>query len=797
MIKDRSSFFAQLALMDALKDNLLSIILAKNPNVDISKREPFFDNVSKFYSIYTLENREDITEIVGTNNNSIDSWLNSDLRIKNVKIKSVRGFPDSQIPFGIDFCEDGEISSMIILGNNASGKSSLYDAIEFNYCKRIGETELRTSEPLEDDDDNFKEFLKHFNNPFEESICDVETNNKLFNLHDINIPKEVRDKINPNSHFISDFDIYKFGKLDYQKNGNQTFQNLVAQNIGLSEFLEIEKQLYTFANYSRRIESTLVSNLSKEIDSAKKIIETTQASIVQKTAELKALENDKVNSKVPENIKLEIGILAELKKISFSYQFDFDIFTKEIETYKLLYTQYITSSNQNRSLEEIQFLNLGISLLENHSDCPFCNSSKLSIEEIRDEVKNRIQQIQEANKLSKELNSGFNNVVELFDSLFSNFRSLKAKVNQALMLINNTPLYNTLTNYLHELLGFLNNLLSNDLLLEIDKMNENPDFIKDKFKFSYRLINQYEAFSNEELSNFLSTILEFNQNYNKKISELDYEFSEKLNNTSVEAQIAILKNEIQKFSNQIQQYKKDVDRKTPELLKATKQLELFQKVKSETKEYYKQFHGALVKETQQAFEPIKSIVKSILDQYLYDEDRSVNLIIENKPDEIDEETGEVVSEIITAYIKPRDGKHPPLSVNKYFNTFHFRLFCAMVGISIAVASRKITGINLPLVFDDIFYSSDFEKRLRIEEFIEKLFKLFKEFTPDKPLQLIIFTHDQVVFESAISAVQQVENEPIQFGKLFPYQEAEKKEDFYNLIFKMPSYLPQRLYQNHL
>jgi hypothetical protein len=77
MIKNRSSFFIRLARHDSLKNNLLSIILAKNPNIDISKRESFFDNLSRFYSIHMLDERTQLEELTGDNTETIDSWINS------------------------------------------------------------------------------------------------------------------------------------------------------------------------------------------------------------------------------------------------------------------------------------------------------------------------------------------------------------------------------------------------------------------------------------------------------------------------------------------------------------------------------------------------------------------------------------------------------------------------------------------------------------------------------------------------------------------------------------------------
>lgn len=163
--------------------------------------------------------------------------------------------------------------------------------------------------------------------------------------------------------------------------------------------------------------------------------------------------------------------------------------------------------------------------------------------------------------------------------------------------------------------------------------------------------------------------------------------------------------------------------------------------------------------------------------------------ISKEPAEIDEDTGQVLSEVITAKMQMGDSENYQ-SVGKILNTFHYRLFATMVGVAIAIASRKNTKINLPLVLDDIFYASDFENKSAIETFVKALFEIFKEFTPDLPLQLILFTHDQMIFESIANVQEDFnlgEQGKIEFAKLFSYKEAQEQDGFLNLVYKYPSY----------
>jgi hypothetical protein len=796
MIKNRTSFFIRLAKHPILKDNLLSIIFAKNPNIDISKRESFFDNLTRFYNIHSLAERQQLEELSESNSATIDSWINSDLRIKNIRLQSLRGFPKSDIPYGINFTDGADnISSMVILGGNATGKSSLYDAMEYSFCKQIGEAELRTSKKLNDDE--FKGFLRHYNNPFSETSCEVITASKVFKIENENIPKEIRDKINPDTHFISDYDIYEYGKLDYRNKGDGSFQNIIAQRVGLSEYLEIEKYLYQYTSYNRLIEKNNVSKLDKEINAAKKSIESNEKAILEKQEQVKSLQE---NSNAPSNngsTRLLIDLNEQLKRKSFQYSFDYENFKNEVSNFKLLYAQYSTLTIKSGSLQEIQFLEMGMALLEKHDNCPFCNDSKLSKNEIAEYVKNKVDEIKNLNELSKKLNTSSNNIIEYFKQLKTGLISIRTKNSEELKQIQGKTEFNDLSRIATALDGIIGNSFSNDFSGDILDIESNSNFLKDKIGYIDFVLSRNQDFINDDLQKNTSSISRYEVKRKEILSKIESDLNAKLTTTSAEGQIAILKNDIEKLTKDNIQYAKEVELKEPELLKASSIYELYTNVKREAKEYYTVLKTELAKETQEAFDPIKDIVVTILGEYLYEEDRPVDLIIETIPDEIDPETNEVISEIIVASIKQRNTTNPPISVNKYFNTFHFRLFCTMVGISIAIASRKNTGINLPLVLDDTFYASDFEHRATVERFIKRLFELFKKHTPDITLQLILFTHDQMIFESAISATYQNEISNIQFAKLFPHQDSNEIDGYKNLINKIPTNLPHRVMQNQL
>lgn len=155
----------------------------------------------------------------------------------------------------------------------------------------------------------------------------------------------------------------------------------------------------------------------------------------------------------------------------------------------------------------------------------------------------------------------------------------------------------------------------------------------------------------------------------------------------------------------------------------------FDEVKADASAFSKIYHNALNEEINKSFAPIKMVVEEVLENYFKFDNRDIELVISKQPEEFDEETGEVISEIITAQLRIKNQNIQLQPVGKYLNTFHFRLFSTMVGISIAIASRRNTQVNLPLVLDDVFYASDFENRTSVEMFLKQIFDAFKNIHP--------------------------------------------------------------------
>lgn len=795
MIVSKDIFLKKLVQLPELSSNTIAFVFADNPDINISSRENFFANVISYFKRFK-EHKPDITQYrLEENDNLIKSWEGKDLRIQDVKLKSVRGYPQSEKPFGIDFKgKNGEPQSMIILGGNATGKSSLYDAIEYSYCNSIGEALLRAYKEGSEDDVKFMDFLEHNDNGKANIFCHVQTKSVEFDIqeHKDNIPKSVRDKINPDTHFVSDYDIYTKGQLDYEKNTQRSFHNIIAQSLGLTELLEFEKQLTTFTLYKRQVESRNVSSLKKSNDNQQTLINSNEKAISEKQISLEQLKQQQSINPDDKKIKETLEIINTIKQTSFETSLNASQFKKSIEQFNIAYTNLISKEIKNGGLHEIQFLNLGLELLKEHDDCPFCGSSKLLKDEIAISVNQRISKIRELNEVTQILNKAVNDILGDIENLKTQVDILKSKNVKEVNITKEKTEFNELFVLDNSFGTIIGELTAKEILTELFNLNENPNYLKDKNKFLYELFKSNFEFAEKELTQFLNAVAEFNSKRIDHIRKIELDVADKTQTKSLTEQIIGLNKEITDLQKQSADARANIKKDTEKINDLQEQMSQFEEVKADASAFSKIYHNALNEEINKSFAPIKMVVEEVLENYFKFDNRDIELVISKQPEEFDEETGEVISEIITAQLKIKNQNIPLQSVGKYLNTFHFRLFSTMVGISIAIASRRNTQVNLPLVLDDVFYASDFENRTSVEMFLKQVFYAFKTYTPDLPLQLILFTHDQLIFESAIKVVKEIEGTDIAFAKLFHYSEAQDAGDYLNLIYKFPDYFPNTI-----
>jgi hypothetical protein len=791
VIKDKRNFLIELVGLPELADNTIALVFAQNPNLDISSREKFYENVVGYFNRYRQTKPEIVKEITGEDN-SVESWYGKDLRIKSVRLKSVRGYPDSEIPFGMDFVNGaGEPESIIILGGNASGKSSLYDSIEYCYCNSIGEALLRAYKQGTTPDLKFREFLRHLDNPSSSTYCRIETVAESFDIQNENIPQSVREKINPETHFISDYDIFIKGQLDYESNTDRSFHNTIAESLGLSELLRFERNLKAFLLYRRQTESRNVSSLRRSNETLLRLIENNEAAISQKRLLLSELQQTQQSNPSEVNLKEILDKAGQINVSTLSFSFDPNLFVRTIDEFINIQDQLRTQEIRDLGMNEANFLSLGLELLKEHENCPFCRSSSLSHDELTKNVNHRIKAIHELMELTRNLNGVTNALVDAMQNFKNQVDLLRSRIVNEIKIIQNNIEFNDLLQSDNQFLNRTSEFSSHEFYGEIASLNENPSFLRDRGRYLLGLVNKYRDYINTDMHGFVDSISRFLPYRSNIFQRIESEIVEKTRTKTIAEQMILVTKEINDLERQVISAKKEVEKDEARINELMEVQISFDRIKEETRSYQKVVHNVMNKEVEKAFAPIKLVVEEVLESYFEADNRSVDLIISKQPDEIDQETGEALSEIITAKIIPKTQGATPQSVTKYLNTFHYRLFSSLVAVSVAIASRIATRINIPVVLDDIFYASDFENKTTIEQFLKEMFTLFDKYTPKMPLQLILFTHDQQIFESAIKVTRQ-NGFKLSYAKLFPPGDAKIEGDYLNLVYKFSEFSMQKL-----
>jgi hypothetical protein len=727
-----------MALNEKPSRKLAKILAFYYPNIDLSDKKALFESLLYYYklqdnTIYDFEKVHQETSV----ENELDSLKGKDYRIKSIEISNVRGIPEkdeSGISFGIDFTVDESVNNAIILANNGTGKSSIFSALEMIFTQEISEKQLRTHNSRNLGKSEYDKYLLRF--PKESKpYCSIRTNEGTFDFDTIVFENEdTRALLNPSNHFVSDYDIYHYGQKEYDGNvdNKNSFHSLIADSLGLGEFIQLQSILKEVAGYGRLTESAKLKKLEGQRNSIELNIRNYEEQIRFKKSKLEDLrENGSEN---------ESNFLKN----------DRDK-TKKINEWLNKVLVYNIQRERKTSIEN-DFLNAGLELIHEFDNCPFCQNSKKTLEDIQREVEIRLQKLRDLQQLDEELRQRYRSLTEV---LVSFYRSTLRVYEEVSKERSETSGYSELKDLSHKeevLYVSLSPSLHDEELIDIlDVLNQKAYPNQKDYKKLFDLVNQTKIKSNAELVGRIRTFLIERRQILERVKE---ENSQKNHALTIEQQILLLEEEIKTLVQKIVTSEEELESIKSKISSAENDVALVKKIKSEINEFIGPIDSEINKFVNEAFEPIQDTVEAILKDYLKNE--AISFKIERKENKIivndEEKTSSVIIAIIECYDSLEE-KNKITTPDNYFNTFRYKLFCLMVSLSLALATRRKYKVNLPLVIDDIFFASDFESKNSFSEFLQKVIKIFNKYTPDLPLQFILFTHDDLIFRSAMDAVE--------------------------------------------
>lgn len=149
---------------------------------------------------------------------------------------------------------------------------------------------------------------------------------------------------------------------------------------------------------------------------------------------------------------------------------------------------------------------------------------------------------------------------------------------------------------------------------------------------------------------------------------------------------------------------------------------------------------------------IQPILNGLLDEYLKDDDYEIEISYIPNQRNI---SVRLVRRNQNDTNTPIEGE---ISPRRLFNTFRLKLFAVSLKVACACCAKKIYNLNFPIVIDDVFNSSDFDNRLKMSDYIISLYSSYSNLpeVSDMPLQIILFTQDDVIANSIYSGLEEID-----------------------------------------
>ena len=679
--------------------------------------------------------------------------INEDFRIAKISFENFRKFPgkgDNQYPYGVSFKyspEDENPCSAIILGVNGVGKSSVYQGIEYIYRKEIGEARLRDYGKREDTEaGKFKRYMSNWTCNDVNVKMWVNGSQKEFTNE---IPLQAEQGVLSNclkyGFFISEYEVIRLGQMKIEHGGHDSLRMQIANALDMGELNWLNRLVYKLAIYQSNIK--VEENISsEEIDAKRDTIKRNNEFFTH----IDFLMNLKPGEQSLKNFLYNLPEVLTMPDVNKTIEHANKIihlasiiseFTLSTGKKNISDTTPIGVNSERKIITQLDNL---VRALNN-------------IHELREKIDAEIKYIKDSLPLQnlRFKDEYIHNILKQIDDDFYNVidHIQKDKDNAVPITISGL---NALKNNCREILSFI----TMELIPTLPKWEKERNELIGALQLS-KIIETYNTYSSKELINRVKE----NDQLAKEIHALELAQKE--------------------YQDRISQYN------------------LIQCIKQDAYQIYKIINKKISSKLQEEVSRInRDIIQNIMSHFLSEDEELIwtwdNMLIKEENGKYTPATDSKENKYLACMIQDKTSGST-ISVKKHFNTFRFHLFNTILNMAFSFAVMEKLKVKLPIMLDDIFYASDFHNRRNIKHFVKAILTAYKSIfengkdnseQPDKigsKLQLVIFTHDELVFKSITEEFHKNDyRKYFMFHSLLPHKEAAPDSNFEisNLVFNL-------------
>lgn len=211
----------------------------------------------------------------------------SDFRINSLLVNNFRRFPQLEIPCGLNLVRDKEPKSLILLGGNGVGKSSLYAAFEYVLTNNISEARLRKQK--------VEQFVKHSGFAAEKKVDNVIIEfSEQETVHSYEDLKKLLGSFHTNTFFCSEWDIISIGQ-QASEGGNDSkyaFHDFFASNLGFEELVELKNIILKLKDRKDQEKNDIELNLeqvNKDVEECQREVASENRRLVKRSVNAETL----------------------------------------------------------------------------------------------------------------------------------------------------------------------------------------------------------------------------------------------------------------------------------------------------------------------------------------------------------------------------------------------------------------------------------------------------------------------------------------------------------------------------